>query len=173
MSKKLNIIVAVDVFGGFAKDKKIPWSISEDMQHFKKITSGGICIMGRNTYEDMLAMYKKRNSSGNPISEILPNRRSIVITSQKNYKAEGAEVASSLREAMDNVPNNCNKPIFIIGGLRLFVEALPLVDIVFLTIIKDNYECDMFFPISYLNKHYQIAFGEETEKAYYTKYSRR
>lgn len=173
MNKKLNIIVAVDKYGGFAKERKIPWSISEDMQHFKKITTGGICIMGRNTYEDMLSMYKKRNTSNTPIVEILPNRQSIVVTSQKNYKPEGATSAISLRAAMESIADNTPKPIFIIGGSRLFIESLPLVDTVFLTVIKDNYTCDMFFPISYLHQNYNIVVGEETEKAYYMKYSRR
>ena len=62
--------------GGFGKDGKIPWSIPEDLDHFKEITTGHICVMGRRTYTDMLAM---RLGAGKPAENftLLPDRRII------------------------------------------------------------------------------------------------
>ena len=91
----LSIIVAVDESGGFGKGGKIPWNIPEDMKHFQEVTKGGVCIMGRKTYEDMLAMTTIRKEkeaakeTGSPpttselqrtITEILPGRTSFVVT---------------------------------------------------------------------------------------------
>ena len=58
----VEIIVAVDEDGGFGKDGKIPWHYSEDLKHFKEVTTGHVCIMGRKTYEDMLEMRKARDA---------------------------------------------------------------------------------------------------------------
>ena len=58
--RPMSIIIAVDSDGGFGKDGKIPWNFPEDLKHFQKITKDGICIMGRNTYEDMYNMVIQR-----------------------------------------------------------------------------------------------------------------
>jgi dihydrofolate reductase len=69
----VNIIVAVDDAGGFGKDGKIPWHFPEDFKRFKEITKDSVCVMGRNTYEDMLEMVKSRKKDPNvKIETILP-----------------------------------------------------------------------------------------------------
>lgn len=66
---RFNIIVAVDFKNGIGKNNTIPWKNSEDMKHFKNITTGTTIIMGRRTFE----------SIGKP----LPNRINIIVSSSE------------------------------------------------------------------------------------------
>lgn len=169
----LNIAVAVDTGGGFSKDGKIPWHFSEDFKHFKETTTGSICIMGRKTYEDMLEMVKARQKKKKPITNILPGRTCYVLTRQKNYKAEGAIVANSLLGAIQSVEGD-NRKIFVIGGEKIFIEALPWVETIYMTIIEDYYDCDRFFSIDYVKKNFTIKNGKlgENEKLKFITYKR-
>jgi dihydrofolate reductase len=184
----LSIIVAVDESGGFGKDGKIPWNIPEDMKHFQEVTKGGVCIMGRKTYEDMLAMTMARKEkkatkeTGSPptaaelqrtITDILPGRESFVVTRNTDYIAQGATAVTNIREAIQRLDETDHREIFIIGGEKIFIEALSWTRTIYLTIIKgDTYQCDKYFPIEVLNKHYKIANGKETEKLYLMTYKR-
>ncbi len=167
---KINLIVAVNKYGGYAKENKIPWHIPEDLKHFKQLTENNICIMGRNTYEDLLEYRTIKEGE-----DILPNRETYVITSKKDYKANGvAGICTSLRNALDRCnASNTNKKIFICGGNRLFVESLSICDIVNMTIVKGEYKCDKFFNVNYINNNFKIVEGKDTEFAFYVTYKRK
>ncbi|HOQ79252.1 MAG TPA: dihydrofolate reductase [Candidatus Absconditabacterales bacterium] len=111
------------------KDNKLPWHYPEDLQYFKKTTSGFPIIMGLNTYY----------SIGRP----LPNRRNIVLSSQE-IQIEGVEIFHSIPELLETVKDE--KEIFVIGGASIYKQFLPLADKVYLTEIKKEYDGDTFFP---------------------------
>jgi dihydrofolate reductase len=164
----LSIIVAVDEHGGFAKDKKIPWKVPEDLKHFKEVTMGGVCIMGRNTYEDTARMLK--HTSNEPL---LPGRESYVITrmSGANFPFPGATAAPNIRSVVQSLAHDDKREIFVIGGERMFIEALAWANKVYLTIIHGDYTCDQFFPVSALNK-FRLVEGTLTANAKYATYIR-
>lgn len=165
----LNIIVAVDEAGGFAKESKIPWNCSEDMKYFKEVTNGGICIMGHGTYCDMVQMTIDR---GKEIGDhILPGRTSFVLTSQ-DIDFDGATRAGSISEALNTLPDGEDRKVFILGGRRLFIEAIGLDAQVHMTIIKGIYYCDQSFPIDLLNRFYKITDGHEGEECDFVIYDR-
>lgn len=86
--------------------------------------------MGRKTFESL--------------PHALPNRRNIVITTDKSYVAPGAEVAHSVDEA-NALCGNDNA--FIIGGGNVYKQYLPLANKLYLTEI--DAECDdadTYFP---------------------------
>lgn len=169
----LSIILAVDEHGGFGKDGKIPWYFPEDLKHFKEVTTGHVCVMGRKTYEDMLEMRKERDAkkkTKKKIKEILPNRKSFVVTSNPEFEAPGATVVKSLREAVQSLEPN--EHVFVIGGYRMFIEALSWADTVHLTVVKGTYDCDRFFPVEVLNKGYRIIDGTQTDDLYFVTYQR-
>jgi len=188
----LSIIVAVDTMGGFGKDGKIPWHLPEDLKHFSEVTTGGICIMGKKTYEDMYDMIKPKEKSeqikkyeeiqamGSPVEEvevveeaILPGRQSFVVTSNPDLDLYGATAADSIRAVMENLEENDQREIFILGGYRMFVEALPYTRTVYLTIVKDKkFGCDRHFPIEILTKDFKIIEGIETDELYFITYKR-
>jgi dihydrofolate reductase len=177
MKRKIpEIVVAVDERGGFGKDGKIPWNLPEDLQHFRNLTNGHVCVMGRHTYNDLLdtrVKHKAMNGNNDPIVEILPGRESYVVTSNKEYKAPGATVVDNLGRVQDLMKADPRK-LFVIGGYRLFVQALSWCNTAHVTVVKgDSYNCDVSFPIEVLNKKFTIVSGKQTEKAYYVVYQRK
>lgn len=175
----LSIIVAVDQKGGFGKKGKIPWHFPEDFKHFKEVTKDSICIMGRRTYQDMLEMIvDRRIEKGEKkedivIDSILPNRKCMVL-SRSLTDAEGAEVFPSLRAATQSLDADEKREVFILGGEKVFIEALPYVNKIYVTIVKgDTYDCDRFFPVEILDKEFKIESGEETDNLYFIDYVRK
>ncbi len=139
MTHKLSLIVAVADNNVIGKDNKMPWHISEDFKHFKEITTGKPCIMGRKTYESILEQL------GKP----LPNRTSIVV-SRSGYKHEGAVTATSLDEALElakaYISEANDNEIMVIGGAQIYKLALPIADRIYLTRVHQEPEGDAFFP---------------------------
>ena len=127
----LALIAAVARNGVIGKRGELPWHVSEDLKHFKKITSGHAVIMGRKTYE----------SIGRP----LPKRRNIVVTRQADTEFPGCEAALSVDAAIALARSTDPCP-FIIGGASLYEEALPLATELHLTTIDEEVEGDTFFP---------------------------
>ncbi|MBC7759898.1 MAG: dihydrofolate reductase [Phormidesmis sp. FL-bin-119] len=126
----ISLIVAVDENNGIGKDNKLPWHLPADLKHFKALTTGHPIIMGRKTFES--------------IGKALPNRRNIVISRQTDYFAEGISVVSSLDEAFRICQTDDES--FVIGGAEIFKYALPLANILYLTVIHHEFNADTFFP---------------------------
>ena len=128
------LICAMATNLSIGKDNKLPWHLPEDLKNFRRLTTGHCIIMGRNTWE----------SIGRP----LPNRVNIVISSKVNYVAKGAVMVSSLSEAIvtaeaESEVLNVGKA-FVIGGARVYAEAIPLADEFFLTRVHANVPGDTF-----------------------------
>lgn len=126
----ISLIVAVDENNGIGKNNQLPWHLPADLKHFKNLTTGHPIIMGRKTFES--------------IGKALPNRHNIVISRQSDYFAEGTSVVSSLNEAFALCEDS--DEAFVIGGAEIFGHALPLANVLYLTIIHHQFEADTFFP---------------------------
>ncbi len=109
---------------------KIPWKIKGEQKRFRKLTTGNVVIMGRRSYEEI----------GKP----LPDRTTIVVSGTKNFDAPGCITARSLSEAIQLAGD---KDIYISGGARLYEEALPLVEKMYITEIDMEIEGDTCFPL--------------------------
>ena len=106
-----------------------PWKIKGEQRRFKELTTGNVVIMGRRSYEEI----------GRP----LPNRTTIVISSTKNFDAENCITAKSVAEAIELAGN---RDIYISGGARVYEEALPFVEKMYITEIDLDVEGDTYFP---------------------------
>ena len=167
----LSIIVAVDQDGGFGKGGKIPWHFKEDFDHFKEKTKDSVCIMGRKTYEDMLEMVKARKKDKTKvIKEVLPGRMCFVVTRNKDYKAEGATVVQSITQAVQSLDQTDKREVFILGGFRMYVEGLAWANKVYMTIVKDKFDCDVFFPVKSLER-FKISEGRQTKELDFLTYT--
>lgn len=137
----INIIVAYDNKNGFARNKTIPWLHDEwckqDLQRFKKLTDGCVLVMGTNTYKEIASLRTIKD-------DLLPNRTSYVVTSNPNNIYAGATAIPALSEIFKLEPN---RDIFVIGGERLYREAMQYCNSVFVTYIDKDYDCDQKFPI--------------------------
>jgi dihydrofolate reductase len=130
----LSLIVATSENNVIGHLNKIPWYMPRDLKHFSDVTRGHTVIMGRNTYESIVARL------GKP----LPERNNIIVTRQKDFVAAGCIVAHSLEEALLKSP--ANEEVFVIGGSQLYAEALTKADKIYRTLIHTSIEGDAFFP---------------------------
>ena len=149
----LKIIVAIARGGVIGRDGKMPWHIPEDLQYFKRTTTGHAIVMGRKTFESL----------GRP----LPNRTNVVVTRQKDYRPEGVEVVHSLEEAVRKYPD-----AFVIGGAEIYRQALPLADKLYITKIHATYKGDTYFPKTDLRRWRRIC-SEDHGHFEFAVYSRR
>ncbi|CUT17096.1 Dihydrofolate reductase [Candidatus Ichthyocystis hellenicum] len=114
------------------RDGKIPWRLPADLSFFKRKTMGSAVLMGRFTWES-LGGY------------ILSGRDMVVVTSlPKSMSPSGVNFVSSPEDAVILV--NGAKPIFIMGGARLYAWGLIYAKDLFLTEIHEDYEGDVVFP---------------------------
>ena len=126
----LALIAAVAANGVIGDRNRLPWRLPEDLRRFRAITTGHAVIMGRKTWESLPAP--------------LPGRQSIVVTRDPDYPAAGADVATTLEQALALV--RLPAPAFCIGGGELYRVAFPLADLLYLTEIERDYPGDVTFP---------------------------
>ena len=128
----ISMIVARSRNHVIGRDNQMPWKISADLQFFKRVTMGFPVIMGRKTWE----------SIGRP----LPGRRNIVVSRNPDLILNGAELASSLDEALNRLSETPR--VFVIGGEQLFTQAFPKADQLYITEIEMDVEGgDTFFKV--------------------------
>ena len=124
---KLIIIAAIARNRVIGSKGKLPWHIPEDLARFKQLTTGHVVIMGRKTFD----------SIKNP----LPNRTNIVITSNV---INGVKSYPSLAFALQAFKNE--KEVFVIGGGRVYADALKSADELRLTLVDREVAGDTYFP---------------------------
>jgi dihydrofolate reductase len=128
---RISFVVAVARNGVIGRNGGLPWHISTDLKRFKAMTMDKPLIMGRKTWE---SLPKKP----------LPGRVNIVITRQKNYRAEGALVVTDVPSALEAAGEA--EEICVIGGGEIFDMFLPQTDRIYLTEVDLEVEGDTFFP---------------------------
>lgn len=126
----LSMIAAIDEKGGLGIDNKLLCHLPADLQHFKTITMGKPIIMGRKTFE----------SIGKP----LPGRFNIVLSHTVDY-IDGTSVVDSLDKAITLVSKQ--QEVMIIGGAKLFSQAMNMVSRIYITRIHHQFAADVFFPV--------------------------
>lgn len=125
-------IVAMGLNGEIGFRGDMPWHLPEDLRHFKELTTGHPVIMGRATW---LSLPRRP----------LPGRLNIVLSRTSGFVAEGASVAASIADAIRFSPPP--EVPFIIGGGRVYTEALPLMTRMYVTRIMARFDnADTFFP---------------------------
>ncbi len=139
----ISIIAAIARGGVIGGGNALLWHIREDLQRFKRITTGHPVIMGRKTFESM--------------GRALPGRLNVVITRQKDYRAEGCEMAASLEDAMARFTPD--EEVFIIGGAEIYRQSLPLADRMYLTYVDADYAGDTYFP-EWDHAQWEVAMRE-------------
>ena len=119
----IGLIVARSKNNVIGRNGEIPWKIKGEQKFFKELTTGNIVVMGRKSYEEI----------GHP----LPNRQNIIVSKTMKYECENLITVSSLAEALA-LADNSN--IYIAGGYGLYKEAIPFVDVMYITEVDMNIE---------------------------------
>lgn len=128
----VTLVAAVADNGVIGKDGDIPWRIPADFAHFKALTLGHVLVMGRATYV----------SIGRP----LPGRTTIVLTRDRDWRPpEGVLVAHDLGAALE-LAHGIDEEVYVVGGARVYAEALPVADAQVLTEVHLRPEGDTTYP---------------------------
>ena len=144
------MIVAMAANRAIGKDNRMPWHLPADLKHFKETTMGCPVIMGRKTFESILA------SLGKP----LPGRTNIVVTRNAGFSHPGAVTVTSPQAALEaahramqsveahapTVSETRSDEVFVIGGAEIYAAMLPLARRIVVTEIRQNFDGDAFFP---------------------------
>ena len=141
---RVSIIVAASANNVIGVDGGLPWRLPEDLRRFKEITMGKPMIMGRATYES--------------IGRALPGRKSIVLTRQAGFEAEGCEVVATIEQALAAAGNAAE--VMIIGGGEIYRQFLPMCDRVYLTRVQADIGGDTRFPELDMQK-WNVTAAEE------------
>ncbi len=131
------LIVAMSKNRVIGRNNHLPWYLPGDLKYFKRATMGKPIIMGRKTWD----------SIGRP----LPGRMNVVISRNPEWSAPvGTVVAASLKEALKKAEAQAEledrEEVMIIGGGQIYVEALPVVDRMYITKVHAEVSGNAFFP---------------------------
>jgi dihydrofolate reductase len=135
------------------KDNNMPWKLPEDLAYFKKMTLGKTVIMGRRTFESLPGE--------------LIDRFNIVISRDMTDKADGALRFNSISLAINYIQEfgmDNGKEIMIIGGGKIYKEAINIADKLYLTHIDLKVDGDTTFP-EYESKFILINEDKQTSKS--------
>src|SRR5258708_11912314 len=123
----ITLIVARAQNGVIGRDGTLPWHLPADLKRFKARTMGSVMLMGRKTFDSLPGL--------------LPGRRHVVLTRDRNWQAPGAEVAHDAREALRLAGGD---PVSVIGGADIFALFLPLADRIELTEVLSDLPAHTF-----------------------------
>ena len=151
----LSIIVACAQNMAIGKDNDLLWHISDDLKHFKALTSGHTVVMGRRTFE---SLPKKP----------LPKRRNIVLTHDINFSYQVPETATGTLEVAHSITEVLKmtageEESFIIGGGTIYRDFLPLVDNLYVTWVYQDFDAEVFFPIIDKSAFRQVKITERQQ----------
>jgi len=118
------------------KDNFLPWRLPEDLKRFKMLTQGNTVVMGRKTFEGMG-------------SRPLPNRKTIILTRDPDYKVEHEDVTvmHNVREVLRYAEKvKDRETVYIAGGTQIFKAFEPYVTKLMRTVVHGDFEGDAYFP---------------------------
>ena len=144
MKPRIALVLARASNGVIGKDGGLPWHISADLQRFKALTMDSVMVMGRKTFDSL--------------PKLLPGRRHVVITRDPDWRAEGAEVAHNIDEALALAGD---EPVSVIGGAEIFDLFLPLADRIDLTEVLAEFDGDTFIEDPRSDGHWREAGRED------------
>ena len=108
-------------------ENRMPWHLSADFQHFKKVTMGKTIVMGRKTFES--------------IGKALPGRNNVILTHDQHYSADDCKIITSI----DSIINS-EEDLILIGGATLYQALLPYAEIMYLSWVDVEPVGDAYFP---------------------------
>ena len=128
----LSIIAAIADNGAIGANNRLLCRMPNDMQRFKRLTTGHTVIMGRKTFESLP-------------KGVLPERTNVVITHNPHASYEGCETYEQLTTAISR--HQHENEVFIIGGASIYEQAIDIADKLYITLIHHSFEfADTFFP---------------------------
>jgi len=130
----MKAILSADLNWGIGYKGKLLQRVPEDMKFFRRMTTGKVVVMGRETFESL------------PGRQPLKDRVNIVLSKKGNFDNEGLIVARSLDELFKLLDNYSSDDVFVIGGQSVYTQLLPYCTEIYVTRFEKAFEADRFFP---------------------------
>lgn len=128
----ISLLFAMDRNQVIGANNDLPWHLPNDLKFFKEKTTGRTIIMGRKTFDS--------------IGRALPNRRNIVLSKSDIELPIGVELIQDINSILTMDKKNPEEELFIIGGGGIFEQILPFADRMYITLIEEEFNGDVFFP---------------------------
>jgi len=154
----ISLIAALDINGCIGKEGDLPWYYPEDLKYFRRLTLNHRVLMGRKTFDSILAR------RGSP----LPQRTNIVVTRNKDFNYPNITIITDLNKFLKEKHLD---EVFIIGGREVYKSTLPYADRLYLTHIKKVYFGDVFFP-EYEKECFSLVSKEDIGELEFAIYER-
>ena len=130
----MKAIACIDGSNGLGYKGDLLFHLKKDMKRFRELTTGGIAIMGYNTYLSL---------PNGP----LPNRTNIVMTRSHSIENDGVVVVRSREELLEYIKKApADIEAWVIGGAAIYRELMGDCDEVYLTRVFETKKSDCFFP---------------------------
>lgn len=129
----ITLVSCLDMNNGIGDaDNDLLFDFPKDKKHFNSVTSGGIVVMGRKTWESL----PKRP---------LAKRKNYILTRDKSFTvSNGAKVVHSIEEVLEL---SKSFEVFVIGGGEIYEQFLPHADKMILTHVHVvDGRARVFFP---------------------------
>lgn len=149
---RVGLVWAEAANGTIGKAGVLPWHLPEDLAHFKAVTLGKPVIMGRKTWESLPERFRP-----------LPGRRNIVITRQRDWQADGVEVADSIATALALAGEGTadDDLVWVIGGAEVFSAVIDTASRLEVTTLRESIEGDAVAPA--ITERWRLVFTDPAE----------
>ncbi|KHD45370.1 dihydrofolate reductase [Streptococcus hongkongensis] len=149
MTKEIIAIWAEDKNGVIGVEGRLPWRLPKELQHFKKTTLNHAILMGRVTFEGM----QRR---------LLPNRQTLVLTSDNKYQVDGVLTMTSVEQVLEWFHTQ-EKNLYIIGGSKVLKAFDGYFDCIIKTLVDNEFTGDTYSP------DLNLSGFEEVESQFFEK----
>jgi dihydrofolate reductase len=130
----MNLIFSAGENWELGLENELIFRAKADMAHFARHTTGKTVVMGRRTLESL------------PGGKPLKNRVNVVLTTDKAFKAEGAEVARSVEELLEMLKAANSDDVYVIGGESVYRQLLPYCRVAYVTRFLRAAKADRHMP---------------------------
>ncbi|MBS2126204.1 dihydrofolate reductase ['Fragaria x ananassa' phyllody phytoplasma] len=131
------LITALDSNNLIGKDNQLPWHYPQDLCYFKQMTVNQNVLMGYETYKSLKQYFKTKPFNFN---------KTYVASFNKDLQLPDSEVVNDLSIFWKKFVNQTTANLFVIGGGKIYQQAIPYVDILYITHILERHQGNVYFP---------------------------
>ena len=146
----MKLIVAVDREWGIGYRGELLATVKEDLAHFRELTVGKTIVYGSSTLRTF------------PYGRPLKNRINLILSTNPNFKPEGAVVLHSVEELIAYEKAHPEEDIVVVGGASVYKQLMPYCETAYVTRFDASFEKDAYFPNLDENPSWQCISVSET-----------
>ena len=146
----MKLIVAVDREWGIGYRGELLATVKEDLAHFRELTVGKTIVYGSSTRRTF------------PYGRPLKNRINLILSTNPNFKPEGAVVLHSVEELIAYEKAHPEEDIVVVGGASVYKQLMPYCETAYVTQFEASFEKDAYFPNLDENPSWQCISVSET-----------